>query len=221
MYPLLFGDSNQIYFLGIIFLIPKLSQVQSVSLSLLAEDITVSDPEDKWICPLETPGTFSVESYYEKVRIISRENTVFKNIWNSWFPTRISFFIWKCQMMVLLVDRNLIKVNIPIVSWCSCYTHLKIEIINHLLLQSDLASTVWTYFNNIFNIRWPRFYNNASTLKVWFIAKRKGSVVHFCFTLTHLLILWEIWKDRYRRRFKDNYCIKPSQAQGIIRRVGY
>lgn len=160
--------------------------------------------EDKHIYPLETSSTFSVDSYYEKVRIISPENIVFKNIWNPWVLTYISFFIWKCLCMILPITRTLIKVNIPIVSKYSCFTHLKMETINQLFLLSSLKSVVQTHFNEILNIRWPMIYNIKSTLKIWFIATRKGLVKYFCFTLILLLILWEIWKERCRRHFKDN-----------------
>lgn len=133
-------------------------------------------------------------SYYEMTRVVTGENKAYKNIWAPWILTRISFFIWQYLWMILPVDRHLIKISITLVSKCSFYTFPKTESINLLFLHSKLAMPIWTLFNGIFNLRWPRCFNTYNTLKICFRDRWKGSAESFCFTLTLILILWEIWK---------------------------
>ncbi|KAF5192120.1 hypothetical protein FRX31_018293, partial [Thalictrum thalictroides] len=98
-----------------------------------------------------------------------------------------------------------VSCNIPLVSRCHCCLHPSLETNHHLFLHSDTAQEVWRHFNNLFDIRWPRFYNLSVILNLWFKRGGKGSLEQISYTLTPLLILWEVWKERCARIYEENY----------------
>ncbi|KAF5197613.1 Ribonuclease h domain [Thalictrum thalictroides] len=106
-------------------------------------------------------------------------------------------------------------------SRCSCCTDLGIESIQHLFIQGDLAAVVWKHFMMITRQSWPRFRTTSSVLNLWFSMGKVGSLERFIYTLIPVSILWELWRERCRRRFEDNYTVKISQGEHIIFRVRY
>lgn len=82
---------------------------------------------------------------------------------------------------------------------------------------NPLAIEVWSYFNGIFNIYWPRFFSFHSWLALQFNHGIVGSMENMCYTITSMPIVWDIWKKRCGRRFQS-VNLRPSQ---VIKRVNH
>ncbi|KAF5194192.1 hypothetical protein FRX31_016221 [Thalictrum thalictroides] len=150
-----------------------------------------------------TGGKFTIKSYVQLIQGNQRRQGLFRNIWNSWIPTKVSFFIWKLLKGAIPVDSAITKCHIPIVSKCLCCTQSSEETSLHLFIQSDLAKPVWAHFNDLAGIQFPRFYNIGLIIKTWMTAGKKGSMEYMCHSFIPLAILWEIWKVRCSKKFED------------------
>ncbi|KAF5182279.1 hypothetical protein FRX31_028134 [Thalictrum thalictroides] len=84
-----------------------------------------------------------------------------------------------------------------------------------------MALRVWIHFSDIFDIPLNRSHNIPSLLASWFNSGRKGSLQGLCVTLTPMLILWEVWKERCARKFEYGHRWNHCFYQVIIARVRY
>ncbi|KAF5201191.1 hypothetical protein FRX31_009221 [Thalictrum thalictroides] len=166
-------------------------------------------------------GKFSIKSYVHLVQSNQRRQSIFKNIWNSWIPTKVSFFIWKLLKGAIPVDSAITRCHIPIVSKCLCCSQPSEETSLHLFIQSDLAKPVWAHFNSLAGIQLPRFYNIGLLIKTWMAARNKGSMEYLCHSFIPLAILWEIWKARCSKKFEDTQGQDTNQSGYIIIKVRY
>lgn len=132
---------------------------------------------------------------------------------------RISFFLWLVLYGILPVDLVLCKVHIPMVTKCLCCSNPLQESISYLLFKWELATQVWPHFNGIFSITWPKFIKAYCMSITWFNKSR--SFKEFCYTLTPMIILWEIWKERFKRRFDEGHTPKPYHDHDIIAKVKF
>ncbi|KAF5200963.1 hypothetical protein FRX31_009451 [Thalictrum thalictroides] len=178
-------------------------------------------PTDTRIWMHSTDGKFTIKSYVQIVQGNQRRQGLFRNIWNSWTPTKVSFFIWKFLKGAIPVDSAIARCHIPIVSKCLCCTHSSEKTSLHLFIQSDLGKTVWAHFNDLAGIQIPRFYNIGLIIKTWMIARKKGSIENMCHSFIPLAILWEIWKARCTRKFEDAHSKETNPSEYIIIKVRY
>ncbi|KAF5183705.1 Ribonuclease h domain [Thalictrum thalictroides] len=112
-------------------------------------------------------------------------------------------FVWRLFYDVVPVDSVLIKCRIPLASKCLCCTNASQESAMHLFLKGTLATYVWSHFNLMFDI--CPGGNISQTLELWFQRGKKGSMEHLICTLTPLMILWEVWRERCSRKYEEKY----------------
>lgn len=160
--------------------------------------------EDKRIWPLDNSGEFTIKSFYKyrKPRGVQLEH--FQAIWAPFIPTKISFFIWRLLHNALPID---LRIKVPMASRCSCCSGGNLEDNEHLLLKSELAGAIWKHYTSIFGQRRLGNLTIKDYLLEWVHRRRKGLMEGLFFTLMSVLILWEIWKERNRRRYEEGYKI--------------
>ncbi|KAF5182656.1 hypothetical protein FRX31_027758 [Thalictrum thalictroides] len=168
-----------------------------------------------------TDGKFTIKSYVQLIQGNQRRQGLFRNIWNFWTPTKVSFFIWKLLKGVIPVDSAITRCHIPIVSKCLCCTQSSEETSLHLFIQSDLTKPVWAHFNDLAGIQLPRFYNIGLIIKTWMTAAKKGSMEYLCHSFIPLAILWDIWKVRCSKKFEDTHSQQTNPSEYIIIKVRY
>ncbi|KAF5198247.1 Ribonuclease h-like superfamily protein [Thalictrum thalictroides] len=124
------------------------------------------DSHDRRIWPYSSNGDFSIKSYITEVTD-SRCRNIFVKIWQNFIPTKISFFIWKLLHEALPVDSAVSKCHIQMASRCVCCISPKEESFMHLFYHGDLAKKAWLHFNDLFDLRMPRFTNIKNILNAW------------------------------------------------------
>ncbi|KAF5187281.1 hypothetical protein FRX31_023132, partial [Thalictrum thalictroides] len=93
----------------------------------------------------------------------------------------------------------------------------RFESMEHLFLHSELAAKVWNHFYSIFNLHRPIVHNIGQMLSKWFKIGKKGSMEYMCYTLTPLISLWEIWKERCSRIYEEDHQKKDPAVIFKIR----
>ncbi|KAF5203460.1 Reverse transcriptase zinc-binding domain, partial [Thalictrum thalictroides] len=173
--------------------------------------------EDKRVWPHDNSGDFTIKSFVRLCQGDHPKYPLLKRIWSAYIPTKVSFFIWKLLHGAIATDTAIKSCNVSLASRCHCCSLPSIETNHHLFLYSDLAKELWRHFNTVFDIKWPRFYNLSTIIGLWFRHGIKGSLEQLCFSITPLLILWEVWKERSARRYEENHT--PLSGLSLIFKI--
>ncbi|KAL0909230.1 hypothetical protein M5K25_020077 [Dendrobium thyrsiflorum] len=111
-------------------------------------------------------------------------------IWHKSIPTTISTFVWRIMHKYVPTHEILQKRGFVLTSKCQCCSFA--EDMHHVFITGPIASKVWMYFDNIFNVNY--YYANIpikELLELWFTPTR-GHVIN----LISSLINWYIWMAR-------------------------
>ncbi|KAF5188016.1 hypothetical protein FRX31_022396 [Thalictrum thalictroides] len=81
----------------------------------------------------------------------------------------------------------------------------KVETAEHLFIHSELATQVWSHFSYSYGISMSHLTSIRDLLALWFKGGKKGSMEYMCHTLTPMVCLWEIWKERCSRTYEDGF----------------
>ncbi|KAK9268800.1 hypothetical protein L1049_000564 [Liquidambar formosana] len=86
------------------------------------------------------------------------------------------------------------------VSCCPCCSN-NVETANHILINGPLARAIWMHFTTIFGIR--VFDSESPTIRMLRLGRAfaKNSIVHILIRCLPLILYWELWKDRCRRKY--------------------
>ncbi|XP_028553892.1 uncharacterized protein LOC114580467 [Dendrobium catenatum] len=82
------------------------------------------------------------------------------------------------------------KKGLIIVSKCQCCYH--IENLNHVFINGPIATTVWIYFDNIFNVLSSFQYDSIIAIITDWILPIKGHIRN----IIPVLICWYLWESR-------------------------
>ncbi|KAF5202520.1 hypothetical protein FRX31_007894, partial [Thalictrum thalictroides] len=185
------------------FNLPLFSTQQQEYLRSQYRQLKENLQEDKRIWPHSQDGKFSIKSYIKLTQAHNPSYAILKRIWASFVPTKYSMFVWRLFYDVIPVDSVIIKCKIPMASKCLCCTNTSQESTIHLFIKGTLATYVWSHFNLMFDI--CPGGTISQTLELWFQRGRKGSMEQFICTLTPLMILWEVWRERCSRKYEEKH----------------
>ena len=76
---------------------------------------------------------------------------LWKIVWKSKAPPRVTFFVWMAVLGKILTLDNLRKKNIIATEWC-CMCKNSGESIDHLLLHCKVAIDVWKMVFSLFGV---------------------------------------------------------------------
>lgn len=99
------------------------------------------------------------------------------------------------------VDYVIKTSHMPMVSRCSCCMNSSEETREHLFYKGELGLVIWQYFKSVVDMLDHRFINIEVILKQWHSKASFKSMQGFVYCIAPMIILWEIWKERYQRRY--------------------
>ena len=102
--------------------------------------------DDKLIWLHSASGLFSIQSTAAKLHLNCKKFRHARLIWSCFLPPKVSIFLWRVTWNGVAVDYNVQSKSIALLSKCNCCLQGHIETLEHLLFQSDLASSLWHFF---------------------------------------------------------------------------
>ncbi|KAL9659752.1 hypothetical protein QQ045_024561 [Rhodiola kirilowii] len=106
---------------------------------------SLTDKPDNLMWRDAESGTFSTKACYEKLRKSVPKNKTFRNIWQSWIPSKISTVVWRLFHRALPTDDNIGRLVFSMASKCWCCSFQKIETMEHMFVHSELAIKSWEF----------------------------------------------------------------------------
>lgn len=103
-----------------------------------------NDVPDQLRCTLNAAGTFRVAEYVNHYRRRRQKKEWTDVVWNKVTNERVKAFNWKVCRGALPVDSMVQSRGIPMVSRCICCRKPKVETIEHLMIHSDIAQSLWS-----------------------------------------------------------------------------
>ncbi|CAN1795633.1 Putative ribonuclease H protein At1g65750, partial [Linum perenne] len=125
-----------------------------------------------------------------------------KVVWQPAAPTKVSCFCWKVFFSKIATVDNLQRKGFAFVNKC-VLCNANLESVDHIFLDCDFASKVWTLLSSRLSIFGLFHSSIASFIVGW---KELNCVQSFSSVMKVLLhaVLWYIWKERNSRIFKDS-----------------
>ncbi|XP_060216649.1 uncharacterized protein LOC132644109 [Lycium barbarum] len=164
----------------------------------ILEDLELREISDQWDKPwwmMTSTGKFTVSSAWDLLRQRGHVSEDYKNIWLKGLPFKISFCLWRLWKFKLPVDEVLETIGINIVSRCYCCIEPRQEILDHLFLKGDFATTVWNWFSSAAGIL-MNCCQVKHAVKLWWNAKCHYKLRPIQKAVP-AIILWQIWKIRF------------------------
>lgn len=122
---------------------------QNVHEEIRKRYIHLNATPDRPIWILSSDGKFNFKSAWDQIREKYACPFLFKCMWSRWLPQKISVFLWKCMHNIVPSDVAVMKKGIILASKCCCCKGSPgIESTTHLLLVSETAKEVWTFFGS-------------------------------------------------------------------------
>lgn len=159
-------------------------------------------------------GTFSVKSVYELLRHSKAANSIYKAVWHPVHSLKTSLFLWKAYNQRVGVDISFKKRGISLASRCVCCVSPAEESLDHLLVESELATSLWAYFGRLSGFSTP-CVSFPLFLEAWFARASWTSQVGLALISLGGVIPWVIWVTR-------NDCLysqKRSSLSSVIARI--
>lgn len=151
----------------------------------------------------EEKGTFTTKEAY-KIIIGNRvsKDKLWDNIWNPPIWPKVSTFLWLLSHNKILTWDNLRKRNFSDPSICLNYKQEE-ESALHLMQTCSLGRKLWEKVT--FHCRKDGIVvgDIKSTLRNWNQKPYQSKVLNTLWQIIPRLLMWNIWKERNRRIFKD------------------
>eukprot|EP00253_Pinus_taeda_P007997 PITA_07997 len=178
---------------------------QILSEELKKRQITIDEGPDILRWGYEEKGTFSTKEAYNiitKDRII--KDKLWDQIWGSSTWPKVSTFLWLLSHNRILTWDNLRKRSFSGPSICLNCKQVE-ETSIHLLQHCHLGRQLWE--KAIFRCqKYHRVQGDLkATLRNWQQSPYQSRLLNLLWQLIPGLLMWNIWKERNRRIFKNQY----------------
>lgn len=161
-----------------------------------------NDVSDQLRCTLNAAGTFRVAEYLNHYRRRRPKKEWTDVVWNKFTNERVKAFNWKVCRGALPVDSMVQSRGIPMVSRCICCRKPKVETIEHLMIHSDIAQSLWGQFASKLH-KISRVQSIGHLRQVWLHGVNRRSQMGMITLAIILYGMWEIWKVRCRMKYED------------------
>ncbi|KAL9683059.1 hypothetical protein QQ045_014873 [Rhodiola kirilowii] len=137
--------------------------------------INTSNLTDQLVWERSTDGAFSTKAFTLCVNSPKALNPKLNMVWHRWLPPRISVFLWRLYQRALATDDTILSCGLSLASKCRCCAHPASESLQHLFVQSDLASQIWSRGSTTWNIQrawtlphiWRAWFSKTSAKPSW------------------------------------------------------
>lgn len=180
-----------------------------------AQQVVLEDQTpDKLNCTLNAAGKFRVADYVDYCRLRRPKKEWAEIVWKKVTSARVNAFTWKVYRGALPVDSNVQSRGIPIASRCVCCARPTVETLDHLLVNSNMARSMWDHFAAKVN-KFNRPRSIMQLREVWLHGVNRRSQLGMISLAILIYGMWEIWKTRCRMKF-DEERFDPSR---LLQRV--
>ncbi|XP_060216614.1 uncharacterized protein LOC132644078 [Lycium barbarum] len=162
----------------------------------ILEELHFHEPKEEWDRPrwmMTASGKFTVGTAWELLRSKVVKSDVFKNMWTSGVPFKISFFFWRLWKYKIPVGEVVRRIGVDTEATCYCCDHRQYETV-HLFVIGNVATKVWTYVKTVVGIT-TQFQQVSQILQVWWNADCP-SKFRTIFKAIPMVTMWQIWKWR-------------------------
>lgn len=168
-----------------------------------AKSVVLDDhARDELWCTLTPNGKFSVAEYVKSCRHPRPKKDWIDTVWNKFTSFRVNAFSWRVRRGALPMDRNIQTRGIPFVSRCVCCCSPKIETLDHLMLNSDIARFTWDHFAHKIQVC-QRAQSIGHMYRIWVNGVNRRSQMGRTTLAILLYGMWEIWKIRCRIKYDE------------------
>eukprot|EP00253_Pinus_taeda_P003152 PITA_03152 len=143
---------------------------------------------------------------------------VWKELWQNPHWMKIKLFMWLVQHKKILTWENLRKRGVASPSRCQLY-ELQEETIEHLLNLYPFTSSLWNWVASIFRQTDRDNFSIIGTLKNWRKNFSENEIINKAWTLVPGFLIWDVWKERNNRIFKNRIGTSQSIIAQIIREL--
>lgn len=180
-----------------------LTEEQRQCLSLVDID---DHEEDKLVFTLSGNGKFSVRKYIEAIREEGNSVGWHHLVWNQANSFRVNHFLWRVFRNALPVDDNIQRNGVVLASRCACCLSPSLETIEHVLIHSELAKAVRSFFAGI--VHKPVEVDSIAHLFTsWSHGASNRSQYGYTIHCVIACMLWEVWKQRCKLKFEGGVAI--------------
>ncbi|KAL9660055.1 hypothetical protein QQ045_024865 [Rhodiola kirilowii] len=148
-------------------------------------------------------GVFSTKACYERIRAPLPKSLMFKHLWHSWLPPKISTLIWRLWHKALPTDDNIPMLGFAMASKCRCCKKRKEEETEHMFIHSEVAAPIWKFLASLFDKSVPVTISQLQ--QDWFTNLQKSDFMSYLSLCLAACTLWEVWINRNSRMF-DKPC---------------
>ena len=122
--------------------------------------------DDRLVWKGDGKGRFSVEALYSLLELDSATPFLVGVIWNSWVPSKVSFFALESYWGKVLTLDQFQRRGWSLVNRCTLCKE-ESESIDYILLHCAKARILWLLVLSLFGIPWVIFASVWDTLLVW------------------------------------------------------
>jgi hypothetical protein len=182
--------------------------------------IAVSEDEDQLRWGRENGGEFNLkEAWYYIVDQDQEDPTQqWGKIWSNPQWPKIKMFEWLVLHNRILTWENLRKRGYIGPSRCHL-CQAKEETTNHLLDECSYTTELWDWATGIYRQSNRIWGNISATINNWNESYNENEMVNLCWNLTSGMIIWEIWKERNRRIFRNEILPEGKLKDAIISQI--
>jgi hypothetical protein len=197
-------------------------------LMVVLHQVNITLDEDRWVWNPGVEDGFSVKYTYifldhlvgGGVTRSSLESFVFKFIWKSGVPSKVSALSWQLLLDRIPTRNNLLSRGIIMVDESRCpLCNEEIETVNHLFLRCRFVTGIWYAI-----LRWLGVLSALPPMILMSYAilvgcgsnkkRRKG------FSVVWLAYIWAVWKARNERIF-NNGVFDASVVMDDVQRLSW
>jgi hypothetical protein len=114
--------------------------------------------------------------------------------------SRAAFFTWTAILGKILTLDNLKKRRAIVINRC-CMCKRDGESVDHLLIQGDVASALWSAIFSRFRLAWVMPRRVLDLCASWWSSGRTRSTI--VWKMVPSCLFWIIWRERNNRCFED------------------
>lgn len=158
-------------------------------------------------------GDFAVKSAYQLVRKRQPTHEVFRHVWHSSIPLKLSIFCWRLLNNLIPFPDILMDFGFQLPSKCPCC--FSSDSVEHFFLHCTLARDVWLFVIHFFDLDFSLEVGLFDLFhQCWDMTGRSLAIRQIC-RLLPLIVPWALWCLRTRILFDGGVPALSSVLQNI------
>jgi hypothetical protein len=145
-------------------------------------------------------GLFKVKVLYHSLSCKVAMSFPWKSVWQTQARPRAAFFVWSVGLDKILTLDNLRKRQVIVINRCGMCKSSE-EIVDHLLLHCEVASTLLDAIFSRFGVAWVMPRRVVALLACWWSSGGQRSAA--VWKMVPTCLFWCLWQEKNNRCFED------------------